>query len=428
MVTNEKTDVAVIGGGLSGLAAATYLARAGKSVTLFERSHLPGGRAVTQRCGEFLFNEGPHAVYKAGQGIKILRELGLKFHGGLVALSGFGLRDGQLYPFPTQASTLFDNGLLGGADKLELMRVLARVLTLRPDSVAEVPLQVWLDHEVHRPAVRDVIKMLIRVATYTDAPEIQSAGSALAQLRLSLSSVYYLDGGWQTLVDGLVKAAEAAGVRIMLNARVAAVEHNGAVEGVRLVDKTVIPVSAAIIAGSPSMASALVDGGANPVLRARAESAIPVKLACLDLGLRRLPYPDRKVVLGVDSPLYYSVHSTYAKLAPAGRAMVHVAKYLAPDTPNDPRADERELENLMDTVQPGWRDEVVEQRYLPNMVVMNALVTASGGGLPGRPGLEVPGIDNLCLVGDWVGPRGLLFDAALSSARQASNVLMEKVA
>ena len=43
-----STDVAIIGGGLAGLSAATYLARAGMEVTLFEKSNRLGGRAATQ--------------------------------------------------------------------------------------------------------------------------------------------------------------------------------------------------------------------------------------------------------------------------------------------------------------------------------------------------------------------------------------------
>lgn len=38
-----STDVAIIGGGLAGLSAATYLARAGMEVTLFEKSNRLGG-------------------------------------------------------------------------------------------------------------------------------------------------------------------------------------------------------------------------------------------------------------------------------------------------------------------------------------------------------------------------------------------------
>src|ERR1043166_9028377 len=52
----------------------------------------------------------------------------------------------------------------------------------------------------------DVIRMLARVATFTNDPRRQSAGAVIDQLQLALKgNVLYLDGGWQTIVDGLVR-------------------------------------------------------------------------------------------------------------------------------------------------------------------------------------------------------------------------------
>ena len=58
----------IVGGGIAGLAASIYLARAGKTVTIFERRRNLGGRAVTQLRHGYRFNLGPHAVYRAGAG------------------------------------------------------------------------------------------------------------------------------------------------------------------------------------------------------------------------------------------------------------------------------------------------------------------------------------------------------------------------
>ena len=69
MSHTQSSDVVIIGGGLGGLTAATYLARAGKSVTLFEKSRHLGGRATTQTKSGFQFNLGPHALYCGGEGV-----------------------------------------------------------------------------------------------------------------------------------------------------------------------------------------------------------------------------------------------------------------------------------------------------------------------------------------------------------------------
>lgn len=61
---NKSFDIAVIGGGLTGLTAAVYLARAGKSVIVLEKENQLGGLAQTVKLNGALFNLGPHAMYE----------------------------------------------------------------------------------------------------------------------------------------------------------------------------------------------------------------------------------------------------------------------------------------------------------------------------------------------------------------------------
>jgi hypothetical protein len=58
---------------------------------------------------------------------------------------------------------------------------------------------------------------------------------------------------------------------------------------------------------------------------------------------------------------------------------------------------------------------VVAQRFLHRMVVSGGVPSAAGGGVAGRPRVQVPGAQGLFLAGDWVGGEGLLADAAVSS-------------
>jgi hypothetical protein len=92
-----------------------------------------------------------------------------------------------------------------------------------------------------------------------------------------------------------------------------------------------------------------------------------------------------------------SVHSAYAKLAPKDGALIHVAKYLGTSIAPKPREDQPELEELLDLMQPGWRQVLLKKRPLPSMVVSNAVVTASTGGLAERPDAKIA--DNLYIVG-----------------------------
>jgi phytoene dehydrogenase-like protein len=427
MTKTDMSDVVVVGAGLAGLAAATYVARAGRTVVLFEKSRTLGGRAVTQIKDEFRFNLGPHALYRRGHGAQVLHELGVPFSGGVPnASGGYAVENGVKHTLPGGFVSLLTTGLLRLPGKLETARLLGSIQKINADAAQHLSVREWLDGSIRQPDVRRLVQALFRVGTYANAPDQQSAGSAIAQLQMALAGgVTYLDGGWQTLVDGLCAAAEASGVRIVSGTRVESIECDGAVHGVRLADGTRHPAGAVMSAASPQDAAVLVPSGHDGLLRRWADTAVPVKAACLDVALARLPRPRSTFALGIDHPLYLSVHSAVAKLAPAEGATIHVAKYLSPVAESDPKSEARELEALLDLMQPGWRDVVVQQRFLPSMVVSHALVTAAAGGAAGRPGPAVPDIANLYVIGDWVGPDGLLADASLASAKRAAQLVTQ---
>ncbi|MFN8640873.1 MAG: sigma-70 family RNA polymerase sigma factor [Candidatus Binatia bacterium] len=94
----------------------------------------------------------------------------------------------------------------------------------------------------------------------------------------------------------------------------------------RLADGRALAADAVVIAAGPDAVAQLLDG---PVPRGWAAAATPVRAACLDVCLTRLPRLRATFALGIDQPLYLSVHSAAARLAPEGAAMIHVLKYLA---------------------------------------------------------------------------------------------------
>ncbi len=63
--------------------------------------------------------------------------------------------------------------------------------------------------------------------------------------------------------------------------------------------------------------------------------------------------------------------------------------------------------------------DVVTERFLASMTVMGAMPTAGTGGMAGRPTVADTGTPGIHLAGDWVGPDGLLADAALASGYAA---------
>jgi phytoene dehydrogenase-like protein len=422
----SQTDVVVVGGGMAGLTAACYLARAQMEVTVIEKASYLGGRAATQEFDGFRFNRGGHALYSGGAASRILEELGVSYDYGIPKRT-FVMQGGKLSPFTADPLGFLRTNVLNVGDKLALLRLFVTLGAAKPRALANTSVQGWLDHNIRRPQLRRLMTALARTFVYSTALDLISAELFVEKLQRALRHpVHYVDGGWGTLVDGLRAVAERAGARIVSNVQVESVEiSNGHARSVRLHDGSVVRASAVVVATSPRDAAKLVDGGENPAMGQIVEGLIPARIACLDVALNRLPVPGRPIVQDLDGPRFMSAQSVYSRVAPEGAALIISFKQLDPRYPGDPREDERDLEELLDAAQPGWRGALVKRQYLPRIEAVGALPTAREGGFAGRPGSRVMGLHNIYMAADWVGPEGFLVDASMASARRAAELVLE---
>ncbi len=405
-------DLIVVGAGLAGLAAGAMAATAGQRVVVLD-AHGGNGRAQTTEREGFVFNGGPRALYRGGAAERVLHSLGIHPTGGPPSSVSYGTRGGVTDVLPSGPSSMLRTKLLGPAAKLQLAGFMAKLPRIDTTTMAGVTMDEWIAAAHLRPAVEALTRMILRVSTYCERPDVLSADAGVMMVQHGLGlGVLYLDDGWKQLTDALRAVIAEHGGSIRPHAAVRQVRSSDDAAEVELTDGTLLRASAAVVTvGGPTATAALLESP-PPSWSSLGPDAVA---ACLELGLRAPT--DKRVYFDLDEPLYYSVHCPPARIAPPGQAVAHVMRYLGA---SDPTAEEARTQLEAHAAAAGVAaGEIVTQRYLHRMVASYAIPVASNGGLPGRPGVTVEGSPHVFVAGDWIGSEGMLADAVFASAASA---------
>ena len=102
--SNLSIDVAIVGGGPSGIVAAYYLAKAGKKVSLFDRKLAPGGGMWG---GAMMFND----IVVQEEAMPIVKELGVSYHdagNGTYIMDSVHTTSALIYQATKAGATIFN--------------------------------------------------------------------------------------------------------------------------------------------------------------------------------------------------------------------------------------------------------------------------------------------------------------------------------
>lgn len=418
----ELKKVAVVGGGLAGLVAAERLSQYPVQVTLFERASTCGGRASTSSINGFSLNLGPHALYRAGAAFRYLSQRGIEPAGASPKFrKAVALTQNTCVEVPLSLTSLISTNVLDLGEKVELVSVLSKVKGMQTEPLMAMSVAQWLDTTARSARVRAVLGAIVRLSTYcADFTEL-SAGAAIKQIALTTGGVIYVDNGWQSIVESLRSIIIANKVRLRTGSQVTAVSSKAGLVEVAT-QNTTEGFDAVILAVPPvQFRRLLADACAidpDRFLRSR--------VATLDVCLSSLPVKETTFALGIDEPIYYSVHSIGGKLAPDGGAVIHLAAYLQSAGAVGEQYETRLLE-VLERLQPGWEKNCVFRRFVPDMVASFGTPAAVQAGCSGVANPDATGVPRVFACGDWVGTSSFLADASVSSAISAADLVLEEL-
>ena len=286
-------DVVVIGGGHNGLVAATYLAKAGKSVVILEANSEVGGATTSVRA----FPEYDAMLSRYSYLISLLpdqivSDLGLDFECISRTVSSYtpysrNGKDSGLYvarQWDKETEDSFNELDPSGAEwaawqdfyneiaefAVKIAPSMLQPLKSRSELKAEINMpEVW-DYLMERP-IGEVIKErfkddLVRGVVLTDA--LIGTFSSAFEMQANICFLYHLigngtgewkvpRGGMGALVKELVRVATAAGVEIKVNARVKSVNTGTENATLTLEDATTLTSSFVLSNAAPQVLARL---------------------------------------------------------------------------------------------------------------------------------------------------------------------------
>ncbi len=174
-------NVAVVGGGLTGLTAAWRLHRAGHRVTVFEKAPQVGGAIVTTEKDGWLIEGGPNSLQETPEVAAVVAELGLTDQRTLVnpdAKKRFIVRDGRPVMVPLSPAGLLTSPLFSLGARL---RVFIELLTRPRVRTTDVNLAAFVASHFGREIVDYGLNPFV-AGVYAGDPEKLSARYAFPNI------------------------------------------------------------------------------------------------------------------------------------------------------------------------------------------------------------------------------------------------------
>jgi protoporphyrinogen oxidase len=374
---NSGRNIAVLGGGITGLTSAFYLLRAGANVTVIESAHQLGGLASYFNFGEFWWDKFYHCILTSdGPLLQLLDELELTSKLKWTSTKVGFFADEELYSMSSSLDFLKFRPLSLWQKARFALGVLYTCRIKDWHALEGTLASEWLKRVFGEENYQKMWGPLLKCKLggcreQASAAFIWATITRLYSTRDKNSSqqerLGYVEGGYRTVFNRLVDAVQQMGGRILTDARVARIESRGGYVELDIKGKT--ECFDQVIATIPNKPLAAITPGLSSDYRRKLNAVTYLGIVCVVLVLKRRLSPFYVTNLASeDFPFTGIIEMTnlISTNETAGRHLVYLPKYTSPGDPLFEASDEEiwaEFSNNVKRVIPDFDEGAVEHRF-----------------------------------------------------------------
>lgn len=353
--------IAVVGGGMLGMTAAWRAAAAGAHVTVFESAAHCGGLAAPWRLGDVTWDRHYHVTLASDEALRaLLRELALEDDMAWVTTQTGFYVDGAMYPF----SNVIDYLRFPPLSLVQKARLAATILEAsritdwRP--LERITAVDWLSRKSGRKTVERIWLPLLRAKL---GPYAQRASAAfiwaiIARMYAARRSGMkkelfgYVHGGYDRILRRFEEHLLARGVEIVTGSRVERIERVGSDLRVTTNERTQT-FDRVLVTSAPTLAARLCPDLTDRE-RALCNGVEYQGIICASMLLDRplTPYYITNIAdASIPFTAVIEMDALVDSAAFAGKALVYLPKYVAPDDPSFLQSDEAIETTFLDALE-----------------------------------------------------------------------------
>ncbi|WP_088363987.1 phytoene desaturase family protein [Bacillus cereus] len=408
-------DIAVIGGGISGLAVAALLSDKNKKVCVIEKSVL-GGRALAVEKKGFIFNYGAHAIYGLDRSMwsKLQEDLQLDIEWRHYdPLRTFYYKDDELLLMPSNIESFFTTELLSFKEKIQFLMLLSKIMLMQ--EISDERIYEWVKKQNVSKVVEQTFLQLVSSNFFVNKPEdipMKSIVPFYKKIFTSTKGVSYIQGGWNTIIEELKnKIIKNNGEILTKDSVKSAHTEKDKVVSICTKKDQQIRATQFIFAIPPNELKRLLgDKLKFPEDIAKNQTN---NVLFYDIGLSEKIETNYSYIKDWESKIFITDTSHYDRsVTPPNGQLISAVAYLSDmSTIDEKKVLEEKICYMFDKFYPGWRDKLITERKSKSAVIQE-ISPISGVSID----IRNKKLSNVFFVGEWTKTEGSLSEKSVQSA------------